>query len=82
MHKKIGDRMWINTRFGQEIVTISNIYEFPEGGIAYGFYSRKAGRNLLEQCECPKCLPGVIERKKNNKHYIGDPKRHVLIDVG
>jgi hypothetical protein len=74
MHHKEGDRMYIFTRFGSEIVVIKNVYYYPEGGIAYGFYSHQAGRNLLKACKCPQCLPFLKKRQASGERYIGDGK--------
>lgn len=79
MHCKIGDLLPVFNQFGEETVFIRNVYAYPNGGIAYGFYSDNAGRNLLKDCNCADCAPLHEERKATGKHYIGDAEKGVLV---
>jgi len=81
MHKKAGDSLYLSNQFGTETVNIRHVYEYPNGGIAYGFYSPNAGRNLLKDCDCADCTPFHQERKASGEKYIGDAKRDVLIKL-
>lgn len=81
MHKKVGDRLCVSNQFGTETVNIHRVYEYPNGGIAYGFYSPNAGRNLLQDCDCADCAPLHTARKISGERYIGDAKRDVLINL-
>ena len=81
MHKKVSDYLYLSNQFGTEVVSISHVYEYPNGGIAYGFYSPNAGRNLLKDCDCANCIPFHEERKASSEKYIGDTKRGVLIKL-
>ncbi len=81
MHKKVGDSLFLSNQFGTETVNIRRVYEYPNGGIAYGLYSPNAGRNLLKDCDCTDCTPLHEERKARGEKYIGDAKRGVLIEL-
>lgn len=81
MHKKVGDYLYLSDQFGTEIVNTRHVYEYPNGGIAYGFYSPNAGRNLLKDCDCVDCTPLHAERKASGEKYVGDAKRGVLIQL-
>lgn len=70
MHQKAGDRFYISNRFGTETVTIRSVYKCPHGGIAYGFYSSKAGRNLMECCNCKDCAPLHKQRTWAEIHNV------------
>jgi len=80
MHEKAGDSLYLSNRFGTETVNIRNVYEYPNGGIAYGFYSPNAGRNLLKDCDCADCTPLHQKREASGETYIGGP-RGVLIQL-
>jgi hypothetical protein len=81
MHKQVGSSLLVFNQFGAETVRIQRVYEYPNGGIAYGFYSHNVGRNLLKDCDCVACTPLHTERASFGKHFIGDAKRGVLIQL-
>ena len=81
MHKRVGDILTVLYRFATETVRIRNVYEYPDGGFAYGFYSQFIGRNVLQDCTCAACEPLKKERGARGEMYIGDPKRKTLITL-
>ena len=81
MHKNVGDYLAVSSPFGTETVNVRHVYEYPNGGFAYGFWSTKAGRNGLQGCMCSECEPLKKEREARGERYIGDVKRDVLIQL-
>lgn len=79
MHHKVGDRLIVSTYGRTEQVRIRNVYTYPDGSIAYGFYSDSAGRHLLQACTCQECKAQADESSRAG--LIGDPKQGGLINI-
>lgn len=79
-HHRVGDRTLVFIFHRSEYVTVNSVYTYPDGSVAYGFYSDLIGRHGLEDCEGVECGCGELSRarKENGEEWIGGPKGNLI----
>lgn len=79
-HYQVGDRMLVFIHQRSETVRVNSVYIYPDGSVAYGFYSDLIGRHGLKDCENNECGCGEHARARGarDEHWIGDRKGNLI----